>query len=1068
MLWPIAVAHTGDLPGLIRSGGGEYPIERELINNAFDNLFDVIKTEETDKGIALYGLGAAAGAAAGATGGSDEDRARRFLYGALGGMVLSTAFGTFNKTKFKLRQNEVLRENFLPVIEEAAKSTKQLIESGRLSREDAGYFAQSKVEQLLSKDEKFRNLPAEKQQKAFDELASITGELKTDVLTGNKDIVKNISESLKPILQRLQEQITEKINAGQMKPENAKIGLRKRVRDYVTFDDGRFLTKDQRDELLNAVGATKKWDDKVFAAETNAIQIAQEMEGFKTGSARIVNDKFVDESVSGLERGILSKAVYEDVKSNIRQEVYSSDKFKNLTKDEKEEVLNTVEKVYKKRYDRAVNALTTNQYGMGGDGFDKDSGVFGQWKDIGPVDRNFIDIQRAFERTVPKNQMAELERMYLEPFAQAEGNRADYQVTMADELMREVVNKYGIEKGSKESELLQAYGEGYRIVNERKGLMNYEERVEPFNDNDLVDEVGLKRAKEIATAEQWFRQKYDEMLTAINDTRKQIYGDNPEHQIQRRKDYFRHYQELTNDLGGLLNIFDISANIDPRLQGISEFTKPKSKWQSFAQRRFGLQTTQDAVGGFLNYLPNAAHAIYMDPMITKFRKLSDALAEGTQQSKHLNNFIGYLRNITEQIAGKTNFWDRWADQIGGRKAMRMLNFISNRVKSNLIIGNISTALGVGANVTLAAPDLARYGTKAAVRTFVDSLHGDGPITKSRYLQERYLGDVYEKFDTGIMQNAKRLSMWLIEQSDKWSTRLIWNALYEKGIDIGAKDPIKFADKETKKVVPGGGIGQSGYALKSSTFQIAAPFQREVVNTWYVLGDHINAKQWGRLMGILAASYAFNRVMAATRGTEVVFDPIQAFIDGARMVYDEENKAKGLGKAAGRMAGEFASNVPLAPQAIGIFADERQMQQFMGSGSGGRFGTGLGVISDVGKNIGNIVSGAGKGRIDLLSAGKLAGEIIPPFGGKQIEKTIRGGYAISNGGIYDRNGRLMFKVDDLSDKVKALFFGPYGTESGKEYLEGKGKNNNNGRSGLPSMPRMPGLPRLPRLPHAPGN
>jgi hypothetical protein len=695
-----------------------------------------------------------------------------------------------------------------------------------------------------------------------------------------------------------------------------------------------------------------------------------------------------------------------------------------------------VEKVYSKRHERAVNALMTEQYGMGGNGLEKEDGVFGQWKDIGPVDRNLIDMQRAFERVIPANRMAEMNRMYLEPLERSKGESVDFQMKILDELKREVVDRFGIKMGSKESELLQALGEGYRIVPEKVGFMNYEQKMQEFTAGDLVAEVGPVKARKIAMAEKWFRQQYDVLLDAINETRKQIYGDNPEHQINKRKDYFRHYTELSNGLGGLLNIFDVNVNIDPKLQGISEYTQPKSKWQGFAQRRFGWKTTQDAVGGFINYLPNAAHAIHMDPMITKFRKLADALAEGSGNKKNLNNFIAYLREFTEQVAGKTNWWDRWTDHIGGRKALRAISWVNNRVKSNIIIGNVSTAFGIGANVTLAAPDLARYGHKAAVTTFMDSMRGNGEILNSKYLKQRYLGDVYEKFDPRIMSNVKQMGMWLAEQSDKWSTRLIWNTMYEKGKAAGAKDLIKFADRETRKIVPGGGLGEAGYVLKSNTFQIAAPFQREVINTWYVLGDQVNAKQWGRLMGILAAGYAFNKLMVATRGSEVVFDPIQAFVDAARIVVDEKGSAAGISKGAMRLTGEFVGNVPLGPTILSPFLDEKQQQKYLGAGSGGRFGTGPGVLASSAKNIGNIVTGLTKGELNLSNAGKLASEILPPFGGRQIEKTLRGGLAIHNGGVYDKKDRLMFKVEDNPDKLRALLFGPYGTVKEKKYLQGK--------------------------------
>lgn len=55
--------------------------------------------------------------------------------------------------------------------------------------------------------------------------------------------------------------------------------------------------------------------------------------------------------------------------------------------------------------------------------------------------------------------------------------------------------------------------------------------------------------------------------------------------VPKRKNYFRHFRELTSGIGGLANILASPYQIDPQLAGISEFTKPKSRWASFMQQR---------------------------------------------------------------------------------------------------------------------------------------------------------------------------------------------------------------------------------------------------------------------------------------------------------------------------------------------------------------------------------------------------------------------------------------------------------------------------------------------------
>ena len=57
---------------------------------------------------------------------------------------------------------------------------------------------------------------------------------------------------------------------------------------------------------------------------------------------------------------------------------------------------------------------------------------------------------------------------------------------------------------------------------------------------------------------------------------------------------------MSEDFAGLKNVFETPSQISPSLAGVSEFTKPKSKFLSIAQKRGQGKFTDDAVGGFLD------------------------------------------------------------------------------------------------------------------------------------------------------------------------------------------------------------------------------------------------------------------------------------------------------------------------------------------------------------------------------------------------------------------------------------------------------------------------------------
>ena len=406
--------------------------------------------------------------------------------------------------------------------------------------------------------------------------------------------------------------------------------------------------------------------------------------------------------------------------------------------------------------------------------------------------------------------------MLLDPFDSSKAGNIRFQEEILKDLKANVVDRLGIKKGSKESKLVQRYGE---------------KTMTPEEWFSLSPELQRK----IADADIWFRTTYDRLIDEVNRAKEEIYPfaddrmasitakiedlktpgkysrkaqseriqalqweldtlrKNPrrrstedtlymkkleskiedvksdpvytvqgrssmiehlekEHEralrgkrVPKREDYYRHFRELAEGFEGLRNIFDSPANIDPALEGISHETLPRSKWASFMRKRTGgAPYTEDAVGGFLDYLPAASYLIHIDPHISRFEALADELAEATALSKNANNLVRFLKEYSQDLAGKTNPADRFIQEAipGGRQAFNGLVWVNNRIKANTVLANASSAVAQVANVPQGIAFAKQYSAPGLTRTFASILGKNEASAQSGFLAERFAGKMY--------------------------------------------------------------------------------------------------------------------------------------------------------------------------------------------------------------------------------------------------------------------------------------------------------------------------------------
>lgn len=629
--------------------------------------------------------------------------------------------------------------------------------------------------------------------------------------------------------------------------------------------------------------------------------------------------------------------------------------------------------------------------------------------DISSMGKGLTDVYRNFDKVFGKNSQAHKD--IIEPFNKSKGQLVNDLESWADSLEKNVVKRFGFKKGTKESAAIQQYGENKRTT------------------SSLVKEFGQQKAKQIIEADKWFRTSYDQLLSEVNAVRKQIYPNDPDKIIPRRSDYYRHFVDLSDTFSGLRNLFDTPANISPELAGLSARTLPKSKWLSFAQKRLGNKTTDDAVGGFIEYIKAQSYAKNIDPHIDRFRKLREDIVKVTDDPKspnyaQANNFVEYLDDFANDLAGKTNEYDRAVQKLTGRKAIQVLNWINSRTKANMIVGNLSSAVAQFFNIPQGIAEAGILNSvKGLGRSARDLIDGSGAIQQSRFVKERYSGDIFNKFDTGILANTKKAAVWITGIGDEVGTKLIWNSIYEDALSKGVKNPVDYADDITRKMVAGRGVGEVPLLQKAKVFQLVAPFQLEVANVWHVMRDWAGEKAASKFVTFFVASHIMNRMAANLRGSDVSLDPIQAVKEAYEAYQEEDDKKIGIMRAGGRLAGEAISNLPggqsigaIYPE-FGVKVGDTQLptrENFFGEGDPTRFGGGL---------------LAAKALQDPLYS------ILPSYGGKQIKKTLEGIKAYNRGYSETKSGAVRFPIEnDATNQVKTGLFGEYGAKEARDYFD----------------------------------
>ena len=677
----------------------------------------------------------------------------------------------------------------------------------------------------------------------------------------------------------------------------------------------------------------------------------------------------------------------------------------------------------------------------------------------------------------------------------------------------EMCEAYGIKKGSKESQATQWYGEGVKPVEE----ITFDEALQRQVKGTKLIEYTLSDLKrdfpdtwyKIVAFESYNRKLYDNYLKEVNDMLVRIYPtvettvkrieyqynllenemkteiaknhgkkdkiaeiqeayeymldelnklkDNLKvgRRLVPRKNYYRHF----NEIKGLMDILNGDYEIPSELAGVSETTRPKSRWASFLQHRKGDMYTADAVKSMLDYIPAVEYKLAFDPLINDFRKKIKAIAINTADDRNANRSIIWLTKWTNDIAGKTNQLDRSIKDAIGRKNFAVLDYLNKRVKSNAILFNMSSAVVQVSGL----PNMLAYIKNpqymvAGGKAYTDYLLGKNlDIYKSTFLKEKFLSGAYRHFNTTKTEKITEVGEKILEFGDKFAAQYIWYTAYEQGKAKNVFNPVEYADDITRRCIGGRGVGEIPLTQKSTIVKLFLPFQIETNNTWNLIKERIKKKDVLGLMMMFGMFHAFNLFFKKIIGRDV-FPDIYKDLKEVFSVYSDNDGNFVLDtlsfsfSVVGRII-NYTAYGDVVREFLNAVSDDN-LEKFLGEGSS-RYGMSNIALDAVLKPVFDVVYG---NDIDYASAFY---SFVTPYGGKQLEKTTKAmkdygmlpnvkvntkkGFSVIPSDIpahYKKDGSVAYLLDNSAkEKAKALLFGLSATEKSNEYYDGESVSYN---------------------------
>lgn len=610
---------------------------------------------------------------------------------------------------------------------------------------------------------------------------------------------------------------------------------------------------------------------------------------------------------------------------------------------------------------------------------------------------------------------------------------------------------------TKESAAVQKYGEG-EYVNEFGDLVEYGEL-------DLMmefpDEATQEKIKEAARV---IKLKYENYIDRANEVLTGL-GFDP---IPKRKNYMRHFQELTDvfsNNGIPFNPRSMEEHVLPTdINGLTEFWSPQKNFFANIQPRKGKRTTLDAITGIDGYIGGIANLIFHTEDIQRGRAFEEMIRENFGEGrgydiaetlpdaeqarrkdliekKHLSKYAAWVHEWTNNIAGKKNKFDRSVEDAFDRKGFTVLDTLRKQVGANMIGFNLASSL-----TNLIAPVQAMAKTnkvammKGTVDTFRNIVSKDGFVDKNPFLTSRFGTDRLSKT---LWEKATDTAYVFMKGMDYFSSNLIvrskYNELIKKG--MSEKEAHKEAGKFAARIMGDRTKGASAYYFNSKALGVVTQFQLEVNNQLYSMfydtyheskenAKGSAAKTAAGMTFVLGQLFAFTHIFGKAFENVAGYNPtfdvlgIVATLFGAG---EDDEEEKTFAERAEAAALQLLKALPYSSLIV----------------DGGRIPIGKALpITELATGedeYGNKINEDHP----LLARAETATKALPyyllPGGYSQIKKTA-GGVGMFMGdkpvsGSYTDSGNLRFPVEETPmNVVHAAIFGKWANKNAQDYID----------------------------------
>jgi len=697
-------------------------------------------------------------------------------------------------------------------------------------------------------------------------------------------------------------------------------------------------------------------------------------------------------------------------------------------------------------------------------GFDFDK-VLESAKDKGTFSSVDNTPQRFIEKSLGYKEGQILNDLTVNKVAQNETEGIKWLNSFTDKkagLLARISKEYGIKPRSKESASAQMYAEGFWVDDDGNFIKYGDEELA----KDYPDAKVQENIKKLAKDER-IRKIYDETLEMINESRKR----NLYPEIPRRNNYFLHFREMEDTfskLGIPFNPNDIRLKDLPTdINGMTADLKPGQPYFASAKQRLGYKTTYDLVGGVERYLNSAKNQIYHIDDIQTLRALRNYIADTFGQAKglesldsmteeeaiarieevfnsHLSTFAKFLNEEANVLAGKTSLTDRGLEGVIGRRGIQFLDTVNRQVGSNMVGGNISSAL---TNTVSTVQAFAKGNKFDATKAFVQTVNNQ-------------LGSIFGKSDGFVENNPMMIRRKGIERM----TRTPWERVTDVGyLFMGAVDNVasefivrtKFneltrkgmseqqahieADKWASRILGDRSLGQQPQLYNSKMLGLVTKFQLEVRNQldsqFYdtiqeakVSNEEIgnalernmktSAKVASTFFQLAVLQHLFGQAFESVAGYNPAFDIVEVLMRVFGLDDDEESEDTALDNLEQgflTLLGDLPYTSTLTGGRVPI-SSALPVEQFI---------TGK---DDYGNE---------KSRWDTIK--ETAPYYLMPTGYGQLKKTKQGLEMFSEehpvAGSYTNSGNLRFPIEDTpANRVRSAVFGQYASDNARDYFD----------------------------------